>query len=149
MIAEEALTKVPVEYADFAFSPDLTSKLSEYTGINDHAIGLVDGQQPPYGPIYSLGPVLLETLKDYIETNLANSLIKPSKSLADAPILFDRKSDGFLWLCVNYQGLNNLIIKNRFAPRAGRARPGPQSQYETSRSSVDSPNFTGGLSRAG
>ena len=117
LIAEEAPTKVPAEYSDFAdvFSPDLASELPEHTGINDHAIELVDGyQQPPYGPIYSLGPVELETLKAYIETNLANGFIRPSKSPAGAPILFDRKSDGSLRLCVDYQGLNNPTIKNRY-----------------------------------
>ena len=115
LIAEEAPTKVPAEYSDFedVFSPDLASELPEHTGINDHAIELVDGcQQPPYGPIYSLGPVELETLKAYIETNLANGFIRPSKSPAGAPILFDRKSDGSFRSCVNYQGLNNLTIKN-------------------------------------
>ena len=56
----------------------------------------------------------LETLKAYIETNLANGFIRPSKSPAGAPILFDWKSDGSLWLCVNYRGLNNLTIKNRY-----------------------------------
>ena len=108
LIAGEAPTKIPDEYSDFAevISPDLASELPEYTGINDHAIELVNGQQPPYGSIYSLGPVELENLKAYIETNLANGFIKPSKSFAGALILFDRKSDGFLRLCVNYQGLN-------------------------------------------
>ena len=45
LIAEKASTKVPAEYSDFAdvFSPDLASKLPEHTGINDHAIELVDG----------------------------------------------------------------------------------------------------------
>ena len=77
MIAEEALTKVPAKYLDFAdvFFPDLASELPEHTGINDYAIKLVDGQQPPYGPIYSLRPVELETLKTYIEVNLANGFI--------------------------------------------------------------------------
>ena len=56
----------------------------------------------------------LETLKAYIETNLANGFIRPSKSPAGAPILFDRKSDGSLRLCVDYRGLNNLTIKNRY-----------------------------------
>ena len=104
LIAKEAPTKVPAKYSDFAdvFYPDLASELSEHTGINDHAIELVDGQQPPYGPIYSLGPVELETLKAYIETNLANGFIRLSKSPAGAPILFDRKSDGFLRLYVDY-----------------------------------------------
>ena len=41
---------------------------------------LVDSQQPPYGPIYSLGPIELEILKAYIETNLANGFMRPSKS---------------------------------------------------------------------
>ena len=46
LIVKKAFTKVPIEYANFAdvFSPDLASKLSEYTGINDHAIELVNGQ---------------------------------------------------------------------------------------------------------
>ena len=126
LIAEEAPTKVPVKYANFAFSPDLTSKLSEHIEINDHAIKLVDGQQPPYGYIDSLEPVEMETLKAYIEINLANGFIRPSKSLAGAPILIDRKADGFFQLCVDYQSLNNLTIKNQFAPRAGHAQPGPQ-----------------------
>ena len=116
LIAEETFTKIPTEYLDFAdiFSSDLVSELPEYTGINDHTIELVNGQKPPYGPIYSLGSVELETLKAYIKTNLANGFIRPSKSPAGAPILFDRKSDGSLRLCVNYRGLNNLTIKNRY-----------------------------------
>ena len=132
LIAEEAPTKVSAEYSDFAdvFSPDLASELPEHTEINDHAIELVNGQQPPYGPIYSLGPVELETLKAYIETNLANGFIRPSKSPASAPILFDRKPDGSLRLCVDYRGLNNLTIKNQYPlplvgeslDRLGRAR---------------------------
>ena len=115
LIAEKALTKVSAKYLDFAdvFSPDLASELPKHTGINDHAIELVDGQQPPYEPFYSLGPVELETLKAYIETNLANRFIRPSKSPGDALIWFDRKSDSSLRFCVNYRGVNNLTIKNR------------------------------------
>ena len=114
LIAEKASTKVSAKYSDFAdvFSPDLASELPKHTEINDHAIELVDGQQPFYRPIYSLEPMELETLKAYIETNLANGFIRPSNSPANAPILFDRKSNGFHRLCVNYWGLNNLTIKN-------------------------------------
>ena len=59
LIAKETPIKVPVEYADFAFSPDLASKLPKDTGIKDHVIEPVD----------------------------ANRFIKPSKSPAGAPIL--------------------------------------------------------------
>ena len=114
LIAERAPTKVPAEYSDFAdvFFPDLASELPKYTGINDHAIEPVEGQQPSYGPIYSLELVELETLKAYIETNLANRFIRPSKSPARAPILFDQRSDGSFRLCVDYRDFNNLTIKN-------------------------------------
>ncbi len=112
--ADEAPTKVSSEYADFAdvFSPKLAVELPEQTGINDHAIELVDDRQPPYGPIYSLEPMELETLKAYIENNLARGFIRPFKSPAGALILFDKKPDGSLRLCIDYRGLNNLTIKN-------------------------------------
>ncbi len=86
-------------------------ELSKNTRMNEHAIELIDGKQPPYGPIYALSPVELETLKAYIKTYLKTGFIRPSKSPADAPILFDKKPDGSFCLYVDYQGLNNLIIK--------------------------------------
>ncbi len=102
--------------------------------MNDHAIELDEGKQPHYDPIYSLGPVELETLKTYIETNLKNRFIRPSKTPASVPILFDRKPDGSPRLCVDYRGLNNLNIKNRYLlpligeslERFGRAKRFPQ-----------------------
>ena len=80
--------------------------------IKDHTIKLVDDWQPLYDPIFSLGPVKLEILKAYINNNLANSFIRLFKSPARASILFDKKLNGSLRLYVDYQGLNNLIIKN-------------------------------------
>ena len=56
----------------------------------------------------------LETLKTYIKTHLKTGFIWPSKSPAGAPILFNKKPDGSLRLCVDYRGLNNLTIKNRY-----------------------------------
>ncbi len=89
-------------------------ELPENTGMNEHAIELIEGKQPLYGPIYVLSPVELKTLKAYIKTHLKTGFIQPSKSPAEAPILFDKKPDGSLRLCVDYRGLNNLTIKNRY-----------------------------------
>ena len=116
LIVEKVPTKVPNEYSDFTdvFSLDLAIELPKHTEINIHAIDLEEGKQPPYRPIYSLEPMELETLKTYIKTNLANGFIRPSKSPAGAPILFDKKQDGSLRLCVDYRGLNNITIKNRY-----------------------------------
>ncbi len=84
----------------------------ENTGMNEHAIKLIDGKQPPYGPIYALSLVKPETLKTYIKTHLKTGFIRTSKSLVDTPIFFDKKLEGNFHLCINYQGLNNLTIKN-------------------------------------
>ena len=86
----------------------------ENTAINEHTIKQEEDKQPLFAPIYGLGQVKLETLKTYMETNLANGFIKPSKALASAPILFDRKLDRSLCLCINYWGLNFITIKNQY-----------------------------------
>ncbi len=112
--ADQAFSKVPSEYVDFAdvFSPKLTAEFPEHIEINNHAIELMDDWQPPYGPIYSLESVELKTLKAYIENNLVNGFIRPYKSFAWVPILFDKNPDSSLRLCMDYQGLNNPTIKS-------------------------------------
>ena len=87
-------------------------ELPKNTRINEHAIKLEESKQPLFKSIYSLGPVELEILKTYIETNLANGFICLSKSPARAPILLDKKRDKSLRLCIDYRGLNNITIKN-------------------------------------
>ena len=94
------------KYSNFSnvFFSDSAAELPEYTGINDHLINLLDNKQPLYGPIYILGLVELEMLKTYIKANLANHFIRSSKSLAGASILFVRKKDSSLRLCVIIKG---------------------------------------------
>lgn len=96
--ADIATISVSSKYANFVdvFSKNLIAKLIKLTKINNYAINLIKGQQPSYGPIYSLKLVELKILKTYIETNMANGYIKPSKSSADASILFVKKcNDSF------------------------------------------------------
>ena len=102
--AKEALVSILAEYLDFAnvFFEELTAVLPEHTEMNTHAINLEEVKQLPYGPIYSLRPVELETLKTYIKTYLKTKFIQLSKSPAGAPILFDKKPDNSLRLYINY-----------------------------------------------
>ena len=65
-------------------------ELTENKGMNEHVIEQIKGKQAPYGPIYSLGPVELETLKTYIEIHLKTRFIRPSKSPPGAAILLDK-----------------------------------------------------------
>ena len=116
LLFDKASTEVLAEYSDYSnfFLAENVAELPKNMGMNEHAIKLEEGKQPPFGPIYNLGPVELETLKTYIETNLANGFICPSKSPAGAPILFDRKPDKSLHLCMDYWSFNNSPIKNRY-----------------------------------
>ena len=121
---DEALTKVASQYTNFAdvFFPKLAVELPKHMKINDYAIKLVDDWQPPYGPIYSLGPMKLEILKAYIKNNLANNFFRPFKSPTKALIFFDKKPHGSLRLYVDYQSLNNLTIKNQYPlPLVGKS----------------------------
>lgn len=112
----KALTAILAEYCNYGniFSVKNKIKLSKNTGIYQHAIKLVENKQPPFEPIYCLKPVELETLKTYIEIILTNGFIRPSKSLAEVPIFLDRKPNKTFCLCVDYQDLNNPIIKNLY-----------------------------------
>lgn len=80
--------------------------------MNKYAMKLIEGKQLLYGPIYTLSPVELEILKAYIETYLKTRFIQPSKYSTGAPIIFNKKPDGSLYLCIDYRSLNKLIIKN-------------------------------------
>lgn len=114
MIVKKVSIKVSDKYINFVdiFFLDLVSELPEHNGINKYAIELVDDQQPPYKFIYDLRPVVFEILKAFIETNLANKFIKPSKLSVGALILFNWKLNRSFQLYVDYKGLNNLTIKN-------------------------------------
>ena len=56
----------------------------------------------------------LAEMKTYLKANLVNGFIRPSKSLAAAPVMFVPRPDGKLRLVVDYRGLNKVTVKNRF-----------------------------------
>ncbi|KAJ1037064.1 hypothetical protein NDA10_004015 [Ustilago hordei] len=106
---------IPQEYHQYldVFSRVKADKLSPHRTY-DHQIPLEEGKSPPFGPIYSLSEHELKTLREYLEENLAKGFISPSDSLAASPILFVKKKDGSLRLCVDYRGLNQITIRNRY-----------------------------------
>ena len=57
----------------------------------------------------------VEVLQKDIDKDLEREFIQPSTLPAGAPILFVKKKNGRLQLCVNYQGLNQITIKNHYA----------------------------------
>ena len=114
----EALANLPSEYHDYVESVfgevEPAQALPPHRGHVDHRIDLVDGSSPVFGPIYNLSETELKTLKEYIETSIAKGIIRPSKSPFGSPVLFTKKPDGSLRMCVDYRALNRMTIKNRY-----------------------------------
>ena len=68
----------------------------------------------PWGPIYPLAIPELEVLRSYIDENMKKGYIQPSKSPAGAPIFFVKKKSGELRPVIDYRGLNEVTVKNRY-----------------------------------
>lgn len=45
---------------------------------------------------------------------MENGFIRPSKSPYGAPVLFVKKKDGSLRMCIDYRALNKITIKNKY-----------------------------------
>ena len=80
----------------------------------DHRIELVPGSSPPSRPTIRLSATELAELKKQLEELVAAGFIQPSKSPFGAPILFVKKKDGTMRMCVDYRALNNITIKNSY-----------------------------------
>lgn len=87
-------------------------KLLENREMNEYIMKQIDKKQLPYGSIYTLNQVELESLQTNIKTYLKTGSILYFRSLISVSILFHQKPNSNLCLCVNYQGFNNLTIKN-------------------------------------
>ena len=80
----------------------------------EHRIELEADAQPPSRPTFRMSPKELDELKKQLDELLAKGLIQPSKSPYGAPVLFVKKKDGSVRMCVDYRALNKLTIKNKY-----------------------------------
>jgi len=79
---------------------------------NDYTINLKERAQPPSIFIYNLSQYKLVTFCEYIDENIEKGFVQHSKFPTNAPILFVKKSDGSLQLCIDYLELEWVTIKN-------------------------------------
>jgi len=107
------LSNVPSEYHKFAnvWSKTKAKVLAPHCSYN-FKINLEEGAQLLVGPIYSLLAFEKEALKEFIEENLNTDFIQPISSLHGTLVLFVKKKDSSLHLCVDFCSLKCISRKD-------------------------------------
>src|SRR5258708_21689991 len=108
---------VLTQYHDFrdVFSKEAFDELPPQKAW-DHAIDLTPRTELPCSQMFRLSPAEQKELDDFLQENLANGHIHPSKSPMGAPVFFIKKKDGSLHLVQDYQKLNEIMVKNSYSP---------------------------------
>ena len=78
----------------------------------DLKINLKRDNVPLLGQIYSMSQAEQQTLQEFFDDHIATGFIRPSQSLHRAPVLFAKKKDGSLHLCVDFCRLNKITKKD-------------------------------------
>lgn len=109
------LSSVPKDYHDLAevFSKQKALSLPPHRPY-DCAIDLLPGAPLPSSRLYKLSRPERETMELYIKDSLATGLIRPSSSPVAAGFFFVDKKDKTLRPCIDYRGLNDITIKNKY-----------------------------------
>jgi hypothetical protein len=110
---ELKLENVPV-VCDYS---DVFSKV--YSGLPpdreiEFTIDLVSGTQPIHKVPYRMAPMELKELKEQLQELLDKGFIRPSVSPWGASVLFMKKKDGTIRLCIDYRELHRVSIKNKY-----------------------------------
>lgn len=80
----------------------------------EFGIDLLPDTHPISIPPYRMAPAELKELKEQLKDLLDKGFIRPSVSPWGAPVLFVRKKDGSLRMCIDYRQLNKVTIKNKY-----------------------------------
>ena len=105
------LPRVVCEYVD-VFPYELLGLPSQR--VVDFGIELHPGTSPISMTPHRMTPVELQELRVQLQDLLDKGFIRPSTSPWGAPVLFAKKKDKTLRLCIDYRQLNRVMIKNRY-----------------------------------
>ncbi|GJR11306.1 putative reverse transcriptase domain-containing protein [Tanacetum coccineum] len=93
--------------------PDDLSSLPPVREI-EFCIDLIPSASPVVRSPYRLAPSEMLELLNQLKELQEKGFIRPSHSPWGAPVLFVKKKDGAMRMCIDYRELNKLTIKNRY-----------------------------------
>jgi len=109
------------EYCDVFQEGEKTKLLPHQLGV-DLEIKLEEGEGLPIKKIYALSQDELKELWSYIKQNEERGWIRETYCDRGSPIMFVKKKNGKLRLCVDYRALNHVTKKDRYPlPLIGEA----------------------------
>ncbi|KAG8472900.1 hypothetical protein CXB51_034785 [Gossypium anomalum] len=110
---EKKLESVPVvcDYPDIF--PEELPGLPPVREV-EFGIELVPGTTPISTAPYRMAPTELKELKTQLQELMDRGFARPSSSPWGAPVLFVKKKDGTMRLCIDYRQLNKVTIKNKY-----------------------------------
>ena len=80
----------------------------------DLSIEVVQGTTPISRAPYRMAPTELKELKTQLQELLDKGFIRPNVSPWGAPVLFVKKKYGTIRMCIDYQKINKVTIKNKY-----------------------------------
>ena len=112
--ADPDLAKLMLEFAD-VLPAKLPPGVPPSRGI-EHNIELKIGAKPPNAPpLRRYSPAEDKEMVRQVQEALEAGRIRPSQSPYGAMVLFVKKKDGTLRMCVDYRALNDVTVKNKLA----------------------------------
>ena len=80
----------------------------------DLSIEIVSRTAPVSRATYRMAPAELKELKVQLQEILDEGFVRPSVSPWGVPVLFVKKKDGTLRMCIDYRQINKVIVKNKY-----------------------------------
>nr|GEX24590.1 hypothetical protein [Tanacetum cinerariifolium] len=116
---DEKLVRVPFGDEILTFHDFLEVFLEDLPGIPptrqvEFQIDLVPGATPVAWAPYRLDSSEMKELSDQLKKLADKGFIRPSSSPWEALVLFVKKKDRSFQMCIDYQELNKLTVKNRY-----------------------------------
>ena len=103
------------QYEDVFLASSLTGTGASTLGdLTPECIPIFPGSTPYNRPPFRLSPKEKAEIERQVAEALGNGWIERSSSAYGAPLLFVPKPDGSLRMCIDYRGLNKIIVKNNF-----------------------------------